>query len=434
MGEKRKQENKESGEYRFVKEIRKSQPVDKRGILKRIAAIAAAAVLFGVISSFIIAVLYPVMAQQFGGRRNEEKVDIDVNEPEEIPEDAAEETTKKTKKSQEKQETEVVEVPREITLQDYEKIYEEVRQIADESLKAVVTVAGLDRAEDVLSNSYVSFDSVSGVIIGEDSNQIYLLIDGAALGVEPDHVQVTFCDGKIAKGKLKMMDAATMLAVIAVPLRNIKKETRENIAVAELGNSYSLMQGKPVIAIGSPSGYNESVAYGNILSVSTKVSVVDAEYNLLVTDILGSTEGSGVLLDTNGSVIGIISQSFGDPLDTMVKALSVAQLKTLLAALTNGDEIRYAGIYGQDVTESIAEISDIPQGIYVDSVETESPAMVAGIQIADIITEFNGKEVKTMRKFFTELQKCKNDERVSITLMRKGNEGYEEMKFTIIIG
>ena len=72
-------------------------------------------------------------------------------------------------------------------------------------------------------------------------------------------------------------------------------------------------------------------------------------------------------------------------------------------------------------------------GIYVDSVATESPAMVAGIQSADVITELNGTEVTTMQKFSTELQKCKKDDKVSIRLMRKGNDGYEEMNFEIAI-
>ena len=351
-----------------------------------------------------------------------EKVDIDIEQPDvtEKPEETPVPSS----------ETDTL---RGITLEEYEKIYEEVHQIAKKPLTAMTMVTGVREEADLLDNSYVRYGQSSGVIIAKTGSELYVLTQKSVLGKSENQVQVTFCDGNIANGSLRKKDEGTGFAVVSVPLKNVEEETLSTISVASLGNSYSLMQGKPVIAIGSPTGYNETVAYGNIISVSNKISVVDAEYNLLVTDILGSKEGSGVLLDTSGSVIGIITQSFGNTADTMVKALSVAQLKRLLADLSNGNDICYAGIYGQDVTESIAAQTGIPIGIYVDSVATESPAMIAGIQSADVITELNGKEVTTMQKFSTELQKCKKDDKVSIRLMRKGNDGYEEMNFEIAI-
>ncbi len=420
------EEPRDFNEYSFIKETIKEKPVNKKAVMNRIAAIAAGAVLFGVISAVVFAGVYPKVSEKMQENQEPPKVKIDVDEPEENSEDT---------KEQEPQVTpEVIEVPRSITLEDYTRIYEEVHQIASQPLKAMVTVTGVTKGEDLLDNSYVSYGQSAGVIIAKNSSQVYILTEESAFGKNAEEVQVFFCDGKIAEGSLRKMDRGTGLVVVSVPVKNISKSTQEEIAVATLGNSYSLMQGKPVIAIGSPSGYNEAVAYGNIISVSNKVSVVDAEYNLLVTDILGSQEGSGVLLDTGGSVIGIITQSFGDYSDTMVKALSVSQLKSLLASLSNGEDIRYTGIYGQDVTESVAEKAGIPQGIYVDSVVTESPAMIAGIQSADVIIEFNEKEVMTMQKFSTELQKCNPEQKVPIKLMRKGSDGYVEMEFEITIG
>ncbi len=413
-------------EYSFIKETIKEKPVSKKAILHRIAATAAGAVLFGVISAIVFAGVYPTVSEKMQERKEPPKVKIDVEEPEEEPEESPKQEAETT--------PEVIEVPRNITLEDYTRIYEEVHQIAVQPLKAMVTVSGVTKGEDLLDNSNVSYGQSAGVIIAKNSSQVYILTEKSALGKNAEEVQVFFCDGKIAEGKLRKMDEGTGLAVVSVSMKDISKSTQEQVEVATLGNSYSLMQGKPVIAIGSPSGYNEAVAYGNIISVSNKVSVVDAEYNLLVTDILGSQEGSGVLLDTGGSVIGVITQSFGDHSDTMVKALSVSQLKSLLAALSNGEDIRYTGIYGQDVTESIAEKAGIPQGIYVDSVVTESPAMIAGIQSADVITEFNEKEVMTMQKFSTELQKCDPEQKVPIKLKRRGNDGYVEMEFEITIG
>lgn len=410
------------GEYNFIKETIKEKPMNRKMILSKVAAITAGAMLFGVVSAAVFAGVYPAVSNKIEENKKPEKVDIDVEQPE-VTEEAKKTPTPLP-------ETENL---RSITLEDYEKIYEEVHQVAQKPLTAMTTVTGIREDADLLDNSYVRYGQACGVIIAKTHSELYVLTQDSVLGKSENQVQVTFCDGSTAKGSLRKKDEGTGFAVVSVPLKNISETTLASVSVASLGNSYSLIQGKPVIAIGSPTGYNETVAYGNIISVSNKVSVVDAEYNLLVTDILGSREGSGVLLDTSGSVIGIITQSFGDSTDTMVKALSVAQLKRLLADLSNGNKICYAGIYGQDVTESIAKQTGIPMGIYVDSVATESPAMVAGIQSADVITELNGTEVTTMQRFSTELQKCKKDDKVSIRLMRKGNDGYEEMNFEIAI-
>ena len=410
------------GEYNFIKETIKEKPMNRKMIISKIAAITAGAILFGVVSAVVFAGVYPVISNMIEENKKPEKVDIDIEQP-----DVTEKPEETPAPSEE------TDTLRGITLEEYEKIYEEVHQVAKKPLTAMTMVAGIREDANLLDNSYVRYGQSYGVIIAKTGSELYVLTQESVLGKSENQVQVTFCDGSIANGSLRKKDEGTGFAVVSVPLKNVAKETLSAISVASLGNSYSLMQGKPVIAIGSPTGYNETVAYGNIISVSNKIAVVDAEYNLLVTDILGSKEGSGVLLDTSGSVIGIITQSFGDSTDTMVKALSVAQLKRLLADLSNGNEICYAGIYGQDVTESIAAQTGIPMGIYVDSVATESPAMVAGIQSADVITELNGTEVTTMQKFSTELQKCKKDDKVSIRLMRKGNDGYEEMNFEIAI-
>lgn len=426
------QQYRDGEEYSFIRETIKEKPPNKKVILRRIAATLAAAVLFGVTAALVFALTYPMISARVQDNQELPRVDINVNQPEETPQ--PEEMSQPEESVEPTATPQVVEVPRNITLEDYERIYEEIRQVAEEPLKAMVTVAGVTDGENLLDKSYVSYGQSAGVIIARNSAEIYVLTSKSAMGGNAQIARVTFCDGAIAEGTLRKADDGTGLAVVAISMENVGKETRDAITVAELGNSYSLMQGKPVIAIGSPTGYNEAVVYGTITSVSNKVSLVDAQYNLLVTDILGSREGSGVLLDTGGSVIGVISQSFGESYDTMVKALAVSQLKSLLAALSNAEGIRYVGLYGQDVTETMAKQIGIPQGIYVDSVEAESPAMKAGIQSADIITGFKNEEVLTMQRFSTELQNCDGETVVPITLMRRGDGGYVEMQFQITIG
>lgn len=411
-------------EYNFIKETIKHRPFNRRKFFIWAASVAVGAVAFGILAGFVFRLTVPVVEKyQAGDSGQEQKVEIPKDEPEETgkPEKESTPTPK------------IVEVPRNITLADYEKIYNEILSVAEEPRRALVQVSGVRDEEDLLDNSRISSGEAEGIIIENTGSELYILTEMWAI-TDAEKIRVSFTDGSAARAVLVKGDAATGLAVIRVPAESVKKTTLSNIAAAQLGNSYGLVQGKAVIAIGSPTGYADSVVYGNVTSVSNKVSVTDMEYNLLTTDILGSGEGSGVLLDTSGSIIGLIAMDYGpEDTHTMVKALSVSQLKPLIESLSNGKNIIYMGIRGQEVSQDTAENTKIPRGIYVDQVEGDSPAMEAGIQTGDVITAFNKEDVRTMQRFYTELQKCRKEQKVKITIMRKGADGYGETQVTVTL-
>ena len=107
-------------------------------------------------------------------------------------------------------------------------------------------------------------------------------------------------------------------------------------------------------------GYSDSVAYGVITSVTNKISTLDTEYNLLTTDINGSGEGSGVLINLDGEIIGIIAQSYSTEDKDIITALAVSQIKDLIESLSNDEARPYIGIKGQDVTAQISHRTGIP--------------------------------------------------------------------------
>ena len=191
---------------------------------------------------------------------------------------------------------------------------------------------------------------------------------------------------------------------------------------------------KPVIAIGSPMGDYDGVMYGMVTSVSGTVSIADCEYNQMITDMQGNPDSDGVLLDTSGNVIGIIMRSQEED-TTIIKAIPVAQLRPLLEILCNNEPIKYLGIHGITISEAQAENLGVSTGIYVDSVETDSPAMIAGIQSGDIITGLNGERVEDMQSYTAKLQKTEVEEGAQIELVRKSatDGSYVEMDFDLTI-
>jgi serine protease Do len=276
------------------------------------------------------------------------------------------------------------------------------------------------------------YDDTEGIIFLENNSFLYILTDGTDFD-EADTLQVTFSDESIIEGHLCETDKETGLSVISVALKDISQKTLSAISVAELGDSYSVEQASSVIAIGSPAGERDAVMYGVVTSVSGKLSVSDAEYSLITTDIHGSGKSQGFLLDTSGKIVGLLVNPSGNE-SGYLRALAISQLCPLIERLSNGETSSYIGIHGITINSAKAAARSMPEGIYVESVDRDSPAMTAGIQNGDIITSLNGYTVKSVRTYMTYLQRLDAGDRVSITFSRVNLEGeYISMESTVII-
>ena len=177
------------------------------------------------------------------------------------------------------------------------------------------------------------------------------------------------------------------------------------------------------------------ILYGIVTSTSDTVSRVDAQYGLLTTDITGSSQGSGVILNLEGEIVGIIAQSFGgEENGNLIIGLPISQIKDLIQTLSDENkEMVYLGITGEDITAEISEKKGIPVGIFVEKVEVDSPAMQVGIQNGDVIIELNGEKVETVKGYQQQLKSCKSGETVKVKAMRQGTEGYVEVSFNVTL-
>lgn len=166
---------------------------------------------------------------------------------------------------------------------------------------------------DWFDNPYVSSGQTAGIIIANNSKEYLVLADAAPLaGVETIHV--TFCDNSQVEAQMKMSDSTTGLAVLAVDSKEIGQPILDKIETAVLGSSNdTALTGSPVIALGSPMGISGSLMYGIATSCEVVSNTVDSEYKLITTDICGSRNGTGVLINLKGEVIGLSPTSFMIP-------------------------------------------------------------------------------------------------------------------------
>ncbi len=317
-------------------------------------------------------------------------------------------------------------------LDRYRLVRREINNIAVGCEKSIVNVTGIHSEMDYFNNTYENSSSASGVIIADHDADYYILTEASATA-DAEKIRVEFYNGVQLDAEQIRSDAATGFAVIRVQKNGVLTGTARPTA-ASFGNSYGMARGDTVIALGDPSGYESSYSIGAITSNTNLVSLTDRSYHIFTTDIKGTSGGSGVLMNLDGEIIGIINQSVGGDNSSIVTAIGVSELEELMQKLSNNEARAYVGISGENVTGTISERTGIPKGVMVSEVAQDSPAMLAGIKQQDVITKLNGKEITTINEYTTVVKGCTPGSTLRVTAQRKGAAGYEEVTFDVTVG
>ena len=305
-------------------------------------------------------------------------------------------------------------------------------QIAEEPRRALVRISAAGEDSDLLDDSFLEYGDEEGFVFLKNSEAFYILTVSDQMQ-EADKFTVTFSDGTVTDGILCKKDLRTGFFVIKVPFTSVDEETQEKIPAAPLVAADDMKQTESVIAIGSPSGDYDSLMGGTITSVTGTLKVADEEYGMLTTDMVGSEEGGGILLNFSGEVAGIIWNQEEDRTN-VIRAVETAQLRPLLESMANGEDICYIGIMGATISSYQSENLDVPRGVYVDAVDEDSPAMTAGIQNGDILHALDGQEVQSMEEYASVLQGLNKGTRTTVNVYRKNPFGeYEDVQLKVTI-
>lgn len=422
----------------FLRETIKQKPVNKRKLLRRTLITVAMAVVFGLVACFTFLVLEPVISNRLYPEEEPEEVRF----PEETvteemkPEDmlVVEDTEGPVEVVQTELEDEQIEEllsQVQFSLSDYQLLYEEMAELAQETNRAVVTVTGVVSDVDWLNDIYENEASASGVIVADNGRSMLVLVSAGMLN-GADSIIVTFCDQARVNAELVQKDPATELAILSVPLVDISEETMDVIRIASLGSSNnSNLLGAPVMALGSPMGTSGSVCYGVVTSVGMVVDQADSAYKTITTDIYGSRNATGVLINMNGMVIGIIDNvNTSNDMGNLLTAYGISELKRTIEKMSNNKDRAYLGIHGVDVPKEAIEELNIPDGAYVKAVEMDSPAMAAGIQNGDVVIRINDTPITNYNGLLDVLYNSNPEDTLDFVLMRQGRE----MNATVILG
>lgn len=294
----------------------------------------------------------------------------------------------------------------------------------------------------------------SGIIIGKNDTEL-LMVTNNHVVEGADTLSVCFIDNKVYKANVKGTDAENDLAVIAVPLDSISDDTMSQIAVASIGDSDSLKVGEQVVAIGNALGYGQSVTTGIVSAVNRALSNNSSDTQdsnsssddsssatYIQTDAaINPGNSGGALLNMNGEVIGINSAKLASTeVEGMGYAIAISDVTDTLEQLMNEtprdkvDNHGVLGITGMSVSDEASQYYGVPEGVLVSEVTDGGAADKAGIKEKSIITEFDGKRVRSIDELVSRLEYYEPGEEVEVTLEVADGDSYKEKKITVTLG
>ena len=254
----------------------------------------------------------------------------------------------------------------------------------------------------------------SGFIVSADG----LILTNAHVVDGAQEVNVKLTDRREFKAKVLGVDKQSDVAVLRI--------SAKNLPVVQIGSPANTKVGEPVLAIGSPYGFENTVTAG-IVSAKSRSLPDDTYVPFIQTDVAVNPGNSGgPLFNQRGEVIGINSQiysqtggyqglSFAVPIDV---AMKVEQQLVSTGKVTRGR----LGIAVQEVDQSLADSFKLPrpEGALVNSVEDGGPAAKAGLQPGDVILQIGGARIDRSGDLPEQVADIKPGSTVPLQIIRQG--------------
>jgi S1-C subfamily serine protease len=229
---------------------------------------------------------------------------------------------------------------------------------------------------------------------------------------------VVMTDGRSLRADLIGQDADTDLAVIRVD--------GSAMPFATLGDSRAVRVGQIAIAIGNPYGFHHSVTAGVVSALGRSLRARSGRLmdDIIQTDAaLNPGNSGGPLVTTRGEVIGVNTATIL-PAQGLCFAIASNTARFVAARLIRDGRIRrsYIGLAGQTVPipRAVARENQlaVTSGVFVVSVEPNSPAAAAGVKDGDVLLAFAGTPVTGVDDLHRLLTEEKIGEPTAITFLR----------------
>ncbi len=231
------------------------------------------------------------------------------------------------------------------------------------------------------------------------------------------------------------IDDETDLAVLKI-------DAGKDLPFVKLGDSNQTQVGDWVLAIGSPFGLTRTVTAGIISQTKRETPYASAFQKFIQTDAaINRGNSGGPLVNMDGEVIGINSQiatSTGD-YNGIGFALPSSEAANVYDQILKNGKVRrgYLGVILESVKPEYAKVYGLKEAkgaIITDVRDSKSAAGAAGLQVGDVIVEFDGKAIENAQDLIAKVSSTTPDKAVSVFYLREKGADLERKSTSIKLG
>lgn len=293
-------------------------------------------------------------------------------------------------------------------------------QVYQKNVQAVVGITNSGTTTNIFGQTTATASSGSGFVISEDG---YIVTNYHVIAAATS-LTVSLNDGTEYPAQVVGYEEANDVALLKIEATGLN--------YVSFGDSDQLAVGDQVLAIGNPLGeltYTMTVGY--VSALDRAINADGSPINMLQTDAaINPGNSGGPLFNMEGNVIGITTAKYSGSTNSgatvegigfAIPANDVLKIVNDLKEYGYVTGRAYLGITpGQNIDSTIAQMYQLPAGVYVSSVTEGSCSEAAGLKSGDIITALGDRTVGSYEDLVAALADHSAGDETTITVYRSG--------------
>ncbi len=259
------------------------------------------------------------------------------------------------------------------------------------------------------------------------------VIDGAS------RITIGLQTGERFRGKVIGVDSETDLAVIKI-------DVGRELPVMKFGDSNVAQVGDWVLAIGSPFGLDQTVTAGIISKKERDSQAFTNFQRFLQTDAaINRGNSGGPLVNMHGEAIGVNSQiaTLTGDYNGIGFALPSNEARFVCEQILGGGKVKrgYLGVTLAPVQGEFARVYGLPEakGAIIADVQPDrngqpTPAAKAGLQVNDVVVQFNGQPVQDSNDLIAKVAGTEVGQNVALTVLREVDGKLDRRTIDVSLG